>query len=308
MCGFARSKDSYRFPLSEFESILTQAGRIGVTVVRFTGGEPLLHRDLVALVHAGASVGMGMSVITNGYLLPKMIVALSEAGLAQVVVSVDGASAKSHDSYRHVRGLFNRCMAGLAQARELGMLTRVNTVVGPHNYREMHELQKKLTAFGVQQWELSGIKLGTKVSYSEPEHVRAVCEPIYQAESRDLLVPMGKRFYGDTVAEQDLYFQFGIPPRSSPPECQLVGDVIYLDAKAGLGFGCSMLPHRRSQESGGGVDMRRGGSWVLDVPEFHEHVAFFRKSGPTRCSGCSTAAAGYSDDVAKSGNAAPWHY
>jgi cytosylglucuronate decarboxylase len=308
MCGYARSRDSYRFTLAEFETILPQAQTLGVEYVRFTGGEPLLHKDITALIHAGANAGMRMSVITNGYLLSRMFKRLLEAGLAQVVVSIDSASASCHDSYRRTPGLFDRCIAGLKMARDHGVLTRVNTVVGSHNYAEMPRLQQRLTEIGVQQWELSAIKLDRQVVYPDPGHVRAVCDPVYEANPGTMLVPMGKRFYGDTAAEQELYFVAGITPRPSPPQCHLVGDVIYIDAKTGLGFGCSLLPHRKAEESGGGVRMRTEGGWTLDVADFHEHVSLFRSAGPTQCRGCSTTAAGYSDDIARSGTIVPWHF
>ncbi|MBT8339254.1 MAG: cytosylglucuronate decarboxylase [Desulfatitalea sp.] len=308
MCGYRQSRDSYRITIGEFKIILSQAHAMGVEVVRFTGGEPLLHNDVTRLISLGAADNMKMSLITNGYLLPKLIGQLSEVGLAQVIVSIDGASADTHDSYRNVPGIFGKCMVGIESALNKGVLTRVNTVVGPHNYTEMPRLQKRLSKLGVQQWELSAIKLEQRVTYPDRDHVLSVCEPIYEANNGSMLVPMGKRFYGDTLLEQDLYFKFGISPRPSPPQCHLVGDALYLDAKAGLGFGCSLLPHRNAEESGGGVRMRTKDGWTLDVTEFHDHVNQFRLEGYKRCRSCSTTAAGYSDQVALTGNVDLWQF
>jgi cytosylglucuronate decarboxylase len=251
---------------------------------------------------------MKMSVITNGALLPAMIGALSQAGLAQVIVSVDGACAETHDDYRNTPGLFDKCVAGLALAREHRVRTRVNTVAGPHNYEEMPRLQRRLTELGVSQWELSAIKLERQIVYHDPRHVRAPCDPIYDADPRAALIPMGKRFYGDTDEERRLFFESGVAPRPGPPSCHLVGDVIYLDAKSGRGFGCSLLPHRSADESGGGALMRSGRTWTLAPADFDEHVRFFRAAGPAVCRGCSTSAAGYSDDVAQSRPVAEWHF
>jgi cytosylglucuronate decarboxylase len=306
MCGYALSRDRYRFSAEEFDQILPQARALGVAFVRFTGGEPLLHKDIIGLVKAGTAVGMMMSIITNGQLLPRMIDRLASAGLAQVVVSVDGSTAKTHDAYRNTPGLFEACVAGLRLARERGVRTRVNTVVGPHNFVEMPELQRVLTGLRVQQWELSAIKLERHIVYPAPDDVRAVCDPIYAADPTTMLVPMGKRFYGDIPAEQTLFFETGVTPRPSPPCCNLIGDVIYLDAKEGVGFGCSLLPHRTTAESGGGVPMRTDSGWVLDAPGFREQVEHFRAMGPFHCRSCSTTAAGYSDDVSRSQPVGDW--
>lgn len=308
MCGYALSRDRYRFSLEDFEILLPQAQAMDVGFVRFTGGEPLLHRDVVNLVSAGAAAGMKMSLITNGSLLPAMAERLAHAGLAQVIVSIDGATAASHDFYRNTPGLFDKGVTGLALARDHGVMTRVNTVVGPHNYREMPDLQRRLTDLGVEQWELSAIKLERFVAYEDRRDVERVCDAIYDADPDRLLVPMGKRFCGDAPPERQLFFDEGVTPRPSPPCCNLVGDVIYIDAKNGMGFGCSLLPHRDADESGGGVKLRTDGVWRLEPTGFERHVAYFRHAGPTLCRGCSTTAAGYSDDVGRAGRASAWQF
>lgn len=308
MCGYALSRDSYRFTVDEFQSLLVKAHSAGVEFIRFTGGEPLLHKEIVSLIRVGADAGMKMSLISNGGILPRMIDRLSQAGLAQIIVSIDGASAASHDFYRNKRGLFDNCIAGLRLANECAVLTRVNTVVGPHNYKEMPEMQTLLTKLEIRQWELSAIKLERPIPYPDPEHVRTVCDPIYDAKPDTGIIPMGKRFYGDTETERRIFFATGVTPRPSPPYCHLIGDVIYLDAKMGRGFGCSLLPHRSSDESGAGAQMKDDFGWALDSDEFQNHVEHFRLAGPNVCTGCSTTAAGYSDQVAKTGTVLPWQF
>ncbi|SHF87847.1 cytosylglucuronate decarboxylase [Streptoalloteichus hindustanus] len=307
MCEFALSRDTYRFTVEDFAELLPKAVAAGVRYVRFTGGEPLMHQDVLALVRLGAEHGMRMSVITNGMLLPRMIGDLAAAGLAQVIVSIDGSSAETHDVYRRSPGMFANGLAGLRRAGELGVLPRVNTVVGPHNYTEMPDLQKVLTDAGVRQWELSALKLERTITYPDPDHVRAVCDPIYTADPAEVLVPLGKRFYGDTPEEQERYFRHSQTPRANRPLCHVVDDVIYLDGKNGRVFGCSCLPHRSGEEQGG-APLREGGVVALDSPTFRDHVDFFREQGPLVCGGCSTTAAGYSDDVARLGDVPAWHY
>ncbi|MEU2873273.1 cytosylglucuronate decarboxylase [Streptomyces olivoreticuli] len=308
MCEFALSRDAFRFSVEDFADLLPKAWEAGVGYVRFTGGEPLMHQEVVELVRAGAAAGMKMSLITNGAMLPKMAEPLAGAGLAQVIVSLDGASGATHDVYRRSPGMFDRGLRGLRIAAGLGVLPRVNTVVGPHNYTEMPRLQEVLTEAGVRQWELSALKLDRSITYPDPGHVRAVCDAVYDADPGQLLVPMGKRFYGDTPEEQERYFIHSMTPRASRPLCHVVDDVIYVDGKYGRMYACSCLPHREGDGRPGGAPLREGGAIRLDTPAFREHVALFRERGPEMCSGCSTTAAGYSDDVARLGSAAPWQY
>lgn len=307
MCEFASSRDAYRFSVDAFAALLPKARAASVGYVRFTGGEPLMHADVVELVRLGAEHGMRMSLITNGVLLPRMAERLARAGLAQVIVSIDGGSAATHDLYRRAPGTFDRGLEGLRLARRLGILTRVNTVVGPHNYTEMPGLQRVLTEAGVQQWELSALKLERAVTYPDPGDVRAVCDPLYERDPSAWLVPLGKRFYGDTEEEQARYFAGSVTPRASRPQCLVVDDVIYIDAKHGRGYACSCLPHRDGDDAGG-AQLGDGRSFELDTPEFRQHAGFFREHGPAVCNGCSTTAAGYSDDVARLGAVPDWHY
>ncbi|MFF4583327.1 cytosylglucuronate decarboxylase [Streptomyces sp. NPDC001389] len=308
MCEFALSRDSYRFSPEDFADLLPKARDAGVGYVRFTGGEPLMHPDVVDLVRAGTAAGMKMSLITNGSLLPRTAAPLAEAGLAQVIVSLDGASGATHDVYRRTPGLFDSGLRGLREAAALGVLPRVNTVVGPHNYAEMPRLQEVLTEAGVLQWELSALKLDRTITYPDADHVRSVCDPVYDADPAALLVPMGKRFYGDTPQEQERYFTRSVTPRAAEPLCHVADDVIYVDGKYGRMYACSCIPHREGDDGPGGAPLREQGVIRLDTPVFRAHADYFRERGPQVCSGCSTTAAGYSDDVARLGAVGAWHY
>ncbi|KUH39770.1 MULTISPECIES: cytosylglucuronate decarboxylase [Streptomyces] len=308
MCEFALSRDTFRFSLEDFTDLLPKARDAGVGYVRFTGGEPLMHPDVVELVRAGTAAGMRMSLITNGSMLPKMARTLAEAGLAQVIVSLDGSSGVTHDVYRRSPGMFDSGLRGLREAAALGVLPRVNTVVGPHNYDQMPELQRVLTEAGVKQWELSALKLDRSIRYPDPDEVRAVCDPVYDADPETWLVPLGKRFYGDTPEEQERYFTESQTPRASRPLCHVVDDVIYVDGRNERMYACSCLPHREADGDVGGAPLRENGAISLDTPVFRAHADFFRDRGPDLCAGCSTTAAGYSDDVARLGTATPWQY
>jgi cytosylglucuronate decarboxylase len=306
MCGFARSKDRYRFSVEDLEAMLPEASSLGVEIVRFTGGEPLLHSEILRLVETVNRFGMFCSVITNGFLLPRLARNLASAGLAQVIVSIDGATASTHDTYRDTPGLFARCVEGLQLMREYGVRTRVNTVVGPHNYEQIPELQALLAYLGVESWELSALKLPGGEGYDDPSAVLRVGTQVYSGNPR----PLGKPWYGATLEEQALYFGHNVPPRASAPTCHVVDDVIYVDGRNGAVFPCSLLPHRDDLDPGAlgpvMVEIRSRGS--LLTRRFLELQSTYRSAGPMRCTGCSATAAGYSDDVELSRRADRWAY
>lgn len=304
MCGFARSKDPYRFDVEDLEALLPEAAALGVRIVRFTGGEPLLHtgiRDLVATVDRA---GMSCSIITNGYLLPRLGPDLVAAGLAQIIVSIDGATGATHDTYRDTPRLFERGIAGLHLLRDAGVRTRVNTVVGPHNYAEMPALQSLLADIGVDAWELSALKLDDCPRYPDREDVLRVGAQVYAAWPR----PLGKPWFGETPEEQDRYFEHDVPPRASKPTCHVVDDVFYVDGRNGGVFPCSCLPHRPDVAIGPVPVAIGATAGSLRSPRFLALQATYRTEGPSRCTGCSTTAAGYSDEIERSGHVKDWAY
>ncbi|KAF5084962.1 MAG: GTP 3',8-cyclase MoaA [Methanoculleus horonobensis] len=80
---------------------LMQVGaQFGIRSIKFTGGEPLLRRDLVDIIRS-VPPGVESSLTTNGTLLAEMAADLKEAGLARVNVSLDTLRP---DRYREITG------------------------------------------------------------------------------------------------------------------------------------------------------------------------------------------------------------
>ncbi|ASY35623.1 MULTISPECIES: GTP 3',8-cyclase MoaA [unclassified Streptomyces] len=107
--------------------------RLGITDVRFTGGEPLLRRGLVDLVRRCALLDPRpkLSLTTNGIGLARTATALAEAGLDRVNVSLDTLDAEVFHRLTR-RDRHHDVLAGLAAARDAGLTpVKVNTVLMP---------------------------------------------------------------------------------------------------------------------------------------------------------------------------------
>ena len=107
--------------------------RLGITEVRFTGGEPLLRPGLVGIVERVAALEPRpvMSLTTNGIGLARTASALRAAGLDRVNVSLDTLRP---DVFRALtrRGRHADVLAGLAAARDAGLTpVKVNAVLMP---------------------------------------------------------------------------------------------------------------------------------------------------------------------------------
>lgn len=103
--------------------------RLGVTSVRFTGGEPLLRRGLVDLVRRTKELGVEVSLTTNGIGLAKLAGSLAEAGLDRVNVSLDTVRAETFKEITR-RDRLHDVIDGLAASYDVGLgPVKVNAVL-----------------------------------------------------------------------------------------------------------------------------------------------------------------------------------
>jgi len=115
-----------------------QIADAGVTALAFSGGEPLTRKDFFQVARYASDRGLYVSVASNGTLLSKENVQkLKEAKVNYIDVSIDGASAKTHDDFRGVPGTFDKAVAGLKNCVEADLCVCIATTVGKNNMAEL---------------------------------------------------------------------------------------------------------------------------------------------------------------------------
>ncbi len=105
---------------------------LGVQKIRLTGGEPLLRRDLPKLVEmlSGIDGIKEIALTTNGALLAKHALALKDAGLSRVTVSLDALDDTVFQSMNDVSFPVARVLNGIDAALAAGLgPVKINTVV-----------------------------------------------------------------------------------------------------------------------------------------------------------------------------------
>ena len=116
----------------ELERLVRCFVSMGITKVRLTGGEPLLRRNLEALIRNLANIsGLDdLAMTTNGLGLAEVAPTLRAAGLNRVNVSLDSLNAERFDAVTRTKGLLPRVLASVAAARDAGFSpVKINTVV-----------------------------------------------------------------------------------------------------------------------------------------------------------------------------------
>jgi len=116
---------------AEIETIATAFITRGVTRLRLTGGEPLVRRDIIELVHSlGRHLGHGLNELTmttNGSQLAKHAEALAAAGMRRINVSLDTLDADRFAAITR-RGRLADVLAGIDAAQAAGLAIKINMV------------------------------------------------------------------------------------------------------------------------------------------------------------------------------------
>jgi cyclic pyranopterin phosphate synthase len=103
----------------------------GISKIRLTGGEPLVRRDVIELVHAlGRKLGDGLeelTLTTNGTQLEKFAEDLAAAGIRRINVSLDTMDGALFQQLSR-RDRLNHVLRGIAAAKEAGLKVKLNTV------------------------------------------------------------------------------------------------------------------------------------------------------------------------------------
>ncbi len=125
--------------------------RLKPLVAQISGGEPLLRKDIAAIVKAINQAGPEYVIlVTNGALLNESnYLQLREAGVHQFSVSLDFPDER-HDEFRRRPGLYKRLEQNLPRLAKLGFRDIIlNTAITQANVGEILPLTKKATEWGV---------------------------------------------------------------------------------------------------------------------------------------------------------------
>jgi heme b synthase len=151
-CRAAAGSGPYPGELTTAEGLklLDDLATMGQVVVILTGGEPLLRDDIYDLAAHGTKLGHRMVMAVNGTLLtPDIAQRLKDVGIQRLSISIDGATAASHDALRAVPGAYEGALSGIAACREAELPFQINTTVTRANRGELpaiHELAISLGA------------------------------------------------------------------------------------------------------------------------------------------------------------------
>jgi heme b synthase len=123
--------------------LIDQIAEVGKPIIILTGGEPLLRNDIFDIAQYGTDKGLRMVMAANGTLITETNAKkLAAAGIQRISISLDGASAESHDDFRQVEGAFEGTLRGIQMIKDAGIEFQINTTITKSNLDEIQEIQQ----------------------------------------------------------------------------------------------------------------------------------------------------------------------
>ena len=141
-CYITAEDRSYANELTneEARTMIDDLAAMKVPVLLFSGGEPLLRRDLFELGAYATQKGIRAVISSNGTLVtPEAAQRIKEAGFRYVGISIDGAE-KTHDRFRDMQGCFKKALQGVRNCLQAGVMSGIRFTVNRHNYADLPEI------------------------------------------------------------------------------------------------------------------------------------------------------------------------
>jgi 12,18-didecarboxysiroheme deacetylase len=128
----------------EGKDLIDDLADFGVPVILFSGGEPLIRKDLPELAAYAVKRGMRAVISTNGTLITSQTArVLKEIGLSYVGISLDGME-EINDRFRGVKGAFRSALKGIENCKKAGIKVGLRFTINKSNTGEIPEIFKLL--------------------------------------------------------------------------------------------------------------------------------------------------------------------
>ena len=139
--------------------ILTQASKLGVLHVHFSGGEPLSRHDLPELMTTAAEADLYTNLITSGIgLTKKRLADLVARGLDHIQLSLQGLDADTADLITGYKGSFNRKKQVAEWIYAEGIPLTLNAVMHRMNLDRVDETIAVATELGARRLEIATVQ------------------------------------------------------------------------------------------------------------------------------------------------------
>ena len=121
-------------PTKKALDIIDQITTVSSPILVLSGGEPLYRSDIFQLARYAGDKGLRVALATNGTLVTKEVARMiADSGIKRVSISLDGADATTHDTFRGIPGAFEAAIYGFRNLKDVDMSVQINMTIARHN-------------------------------------------------------------------------------------------------------------------------------------------------------------------------------
>jgi radical SAM protein with 4Fe4S-binding SPASM domain len=236
-------------PTAQALNIIDQIAAFANPILVLSGGEPLYRPDIFQLARYGTDKGLRVALATNGTLVTKEVAQkIVDSGVKRVSISLDGANAETHDSFRGIPGAFDAAVYGFKNLKELGMPVQINMTIAKHNAAELPavlEMVRGLGADALHTFLLVPVGCGVDIAESQmvaPEEYERILNWFYdQAATGDIelkatCAPHYFRVVRQRRAEESRAARLGAAPATAEAAAAIGATEMTMPGSTGMAF------------------------------------------------------------------------
>lgn len=148
--------DPHELTTEEGLRLVDRLAEFGSPILIFTGGDPMMRRDLFELIAYANEKGLRCSLTPTATALPtpERLQQARDAGIRRIALSLDAPTAEVHDEFRQVQGSWARTMRILHNAQAAGLSVQVNTTVTRFNVDLLPDMVPFIQEVNAVQWSV----------------------------------------------------------------------------------------------------------------------------------------------------------
>ncbi|MCP4912746.1 MAG: radical SAM protein [Oligoflexia bacterium] len=143
------------FNLDQYYKIIDDFAAIGTSGMAISGGEPMLHKDLYQIIKYIRKNEMMVQMTTNGWFItPDTAQELYQSGINVISISLDGATAQTHNKIRKNEQSFQKAIEAIKILNQVrtknnaSFKINISSTLGKNNYSEAIELVQLAKSLG----------------------------------------------------------------------------------------------------------------------------------------------------------------
>ncbi|MCK2220394.1 radical SAM protein [Actinomadura sp. ATCC 31491] len=217
---------------AESLDLVSRIAGLGAGTLVFTGGEPMLRKDLFQIAAHANDSGLRSNIITNATMIRKPAQAARVAELfSQVTVSMDGGTAETHDRTRGA-GAFDKTYRALRLLNDAGVTPNINHIVTSENVDHLEDFATFLEGLRVDAVRLMyhnnlGRGVTDEYDFGWADHLR-IQQLVWTRPVAARLRPLGPK---------------PISPCSIKGNCGMGGSEIYINSLGDV-YPCKLVTGR----------------------------------------------------------------